>query len=385
MGQREDMAAMRAEIRRLNAQIAQRPLSPLAGGHRRTTALLVKQTAHGLAAKDPVRHNGTAWVKSTADTAANAVVAGLVVTVLSANAFVLATGGQASGLTGLTAGAVHYLASAGGLTTTAPTIAVPVLLADTSSSGVLIFTTASASVLSANGLVYGSGTVLFDATSGSGSTSAPGDGLLYMYLTGGGGGGGRSYSESIGFIATTSGGSPTREIFRIRPGGGGGSGMTRLSVRRVTNGQSIAYSVGAGGAKGSSSGASGAAGGDTSITIGGAYVYTADGGYGGIGGNATPQSMAGAGGKNVTKWFTMGSSDMSISTEFGTPGEPGLSHYAISTYTAYGGMGGGQTAHMASASAGSGNGGSGEGYSGGATADQQDGSSGYAYAYFIAG
>jgi hypothetical protein len=79
-------------------------------------------------------------VKSQADTAANAVVGGVVVVKISDDEFVLATSGYVAGLSGLTAGSVHYLdaTTAGALTTTAPAIAVPIIHADTATSGSLM-------------------------------------------------------------------------------------------------------------------------------------------------------------------------------------------------------------------------------------------------------
>jgi hypothetical protein len=103
------------------------------------TATMVQQTTHGLAVGSVIRHNGTSWTNSQADTAANAVVGGIVISVLSPDVFVMATAGYVAGLSGLTAGSVHYLsaATAGAVTTTAPFIAVPIILADSAASGVL--------------------------------------------------------------------------------------------------------------------------------------------------------------------------------------------------------------------------------------------------------
>lgn len=100
---------------------------------------VVQQTTHGLVVGNVIRHNGTSWVTSKADTAANAVVGGIVIAVLSPDVFIMATGGYVAGLSGLTAGSVHYLdaTTAGTLTTTAPTIAVPIIHADTTTSGSL--------------------------------------------------------------------------------------------------------------------------------------------------------------------------------------------------------------------------------------------------------
>lgn len=104
------------------------------------TSQVIQQTTHALAVGNVIRHNGTAWTKSQADTGASAVVGGIVIAVLSPDVFVMATGGYVAGLSGLTAGSVHYLsaATAGALATTAPAITVPILLADTTTSAVLL-------------------------------------------------------------------------------------------------------------------------------------------------------------------------------------------------------------------------------------------------------
>ncbi len=100
----------------------------------------VSQASHGLSVNNVIRHNGTIWIKSQADTAANAVVGGIVIAVISTGVFVMASAGYVSGLSGLTAGSVHYLdaATAGALTTTAPSIQCPIIHADTATSGTLL-------------------------------------------------------------------------------------------------------------------------------------------------------------------------------------------------------------------------------------------------------
>jgi hypothetical protein len=104
----------------------------------------VTQAGHGFAALNAVRHNGTAWVKSTADNATNAEVYGLVAEVYDANSFKLVTEGRLSGLTGLTPGATYFLSPtvAGLITTTEPTtignVTKPVFNAEGSTSGLVI-------------------------------------------------------------------------------------------------------------------------------------------------------------------------------------------------------------------------------------------------------
>jgi len=113
-------------------------VGPQYDGGTLATEQVVVQSSHGFVAGDPIRPNGSSWVKSTADTAANAVVDSIVTEVIDIDTFVKVTSGYVEGMPALTAGAVHYLGLTGGLTTTAPTIAIPVLLADTTSTGTLM-------------------------------------------------------------------------------------------------------------------------------------------------------------------------------------------------------------------------------------------------------
>ena len=112
--------------------------------------LEVTQTAHGFAVGDVLRNDGTSWVKSTADTAANGVVLGVVASVADANNFSLALGGVVGGLTGLTAGATLYLQDAGGLGATAGTVSIPVAIATSATSIVLLLIGGGGGPLSIN-------------------------------------------------------------------------------------------------------------------------------------------------------------------------------------------------------------------------------------------
>jgi len=87
------------------------------------TDITVTQTAHGFSLGTPVYWNGTAYVASKADAAANAGVEGLVSTVVNANSFILTeNGGPITGLSGLTSGSIYYVSptTAGALTATDP-------------------------------------------------------------------------------------------------------------------------------------------------------------------------------------------------------------------------------------------------------------------------
>jgi hypothetical protein len=89
----------------------------------------VTQTAHGFTVGTPIRFNGSAWVKSQANTEANARVHGIVATVVDANNFTYKTGGIIPVNPGV--GVLCYLdpTTAGSYTTTRPaTHCVPLFL-----------------------------------------------------------------------------------------------------------------------------------------------------------------------------------------------------------------------------------------------------------------
>lgn len=110
----------------------------IGGGESTTKA--INQTGHGLSVGDVIRYNGTAYVEADASADATGEVYGIVSAVADANNFTVTTHGFISGLSGLTAGAAHFLSeTAGALTATAPTstntVNKPVLLADSTTSG----------------------------------------------------------------------------------------------------------------------------------------------------------------------------------------------------------------------------------------------------------
>lgn len=240
----------------------------------------VVQASHGFSVGDPIRHNGTSWVKSKADTTANAVVAGIVVSVPHTGVFVVATGGYIPGLTGLTAGALHYLGTSGGLTTTAPTIAVPVLMADSTTSGVMFPTLPSNA---GGGYPISVGTWHVDditATDLYTVSDTGGATLCILEFIGGGGGGGYAPSVAPGGFG----------------GGGGASGVRITSpILTIADGYEIDATIGAAGSGGTSGGTTGSTGGDTTVSMDGFASTTSPGGEGGRGGGIS--SLAGDAGQ----------------------------------------------------------------------------------------
>lgn len=86
----------------------------------------VLESSHGLSVGDAVRFDGSNWVEATADTAANARLAGIVTEVADTDNFVFQNTGFTDALSGFTAGDVLYLQDAGGLGTSKGSIVVPV-------------------------------------------------------------------------------------------------------------------------------------------------------------------------------------------------------------------------------------------------------------------
>lgn len=261
-----ELAAEVENLKAMLGKVSARPTFPAT----QATVKTIRQTGHGFSAGNPVRHNGTAWVKSKADTAANAVVGGIVLVSLNADAFLLWTGGYAGGLTGLTAGAVHYLdaTTAGAWTTTAPAIAVPLIHADSTTSGVFL----SADVPPA---IYRRTKYITKLTSGT-SYSVPTTyaEFLFILIAGGGGGGEDTAATSGSQLAEFSGGAAARLYMRAHGGGGGGGETVIIRWANRAAVSSLTYAIGAGGA-------ASANGGNTDLTIDSTLVRANGGTAGG--------------------------------------------------------------------------------------------------------
>jgi hypothetical protein len=105
------------------------------------TAIAINQIAHGLSVGQLVYFNATYYALASAASAATAEVIGMVSSVPSPDAFVLAVEGRVTGLSGLTAGSVYFLSpiTPGNITTTEPSstgqVDKPVFVADSTTSG----------------------------------------------------------------------------------------------------------------------------------------------------------------------------------------------------------------------------------------------------------
>lgn len=208
------LTELESKLRRVAVRHAQAAAS--------NTLTMIFKATHGLAVKDVVRHDGSNWTKAQADTTAHAVVGGIVVAVLSPDVFVIATSGRVVGLSGLTAGSVYYLsaATAGALTTTAPSFSVPVLLADSTTSGVLIN---GGNPLTTELPLLGE---LKQTYTASDTFTVPSTvDTFYAVLIASGGNGGASASAAMNYyVASTSGGAVNIRLSGRAMGGGGGGG-----------------------------------------------------------------------------------------------------------------------------------------------------------------
>lgn len=284
------------------------------------TTNVVSQTAHGLSVGNVIRHNGTSWVKSKANNIDNIPVGGIVIAVLSPDVFVMATAGYVAGLSGLTPGVVHYLSDTtdGLLVDAAPDIwIVPVLLADTETSGVLCgqqYADVGCTALSVLGRYTNN-----DGPAVSITSSMDGDVLKRQgdTLVWGGLGSfpvaGVSQSSTKAITSDyTFTPDPTQNVWVMACGGGGGGGdingaigggggasgwVICTPVFRFSGSTTITVSaVGAAGTAGSAS--AGGSGGSTTFAIGG-ITFSAPGGGGGQGGagsagyGGTPVGLAG--------------------------------------------------------------------------------------------
>lgn len=279
----------------------------------------VFQSAHGFAAKDPVYYDATgsaSWKKALAtDTSASLLPQGIVESV-GTNLFTVVLVGFIGGLSGLTQGTLYYLANAGGLTSTAPTRAIPMLKALSTTTGIVLRANAPIDVSSMLALVtYGSPSS-YTFSTGTHNFTAGKKWALIEIIGGGGGGGGGS--------AGTGGNSYA--------GGGGGGGEKILFMMQITV-SSVNYSIGAATST-ASVGADGANGNATTCN-----GISADGGRGGtsnFGGDG------GDGGQSDTGMLTTTSEGIQIRIP-GAPGQPGRVEAILSTtsYTSRGGIGGG--------------------------------------------
>ena len=122
----------------------------------------VTQSSHGLAVKDCIRHNGSAWVKAQADSASTLAL-GVVTAAADANTFTVAQSGRFElSSHGLTAGQWYYLSAdtAGLLTATEPTISQPLVYVE-DANNVFVFPYRPTQLLVNGGasVVPGDGTV----------------------------------------------------------------------------------------------------------------------------------------------------------------------------------------------------------------------------------
>ena len=135
------------------------------GGGGSTTE--VTQSSHGLAVKDCIRHNGSAWVKAQANSAATLAL-GVVTASADANTFTVAQSGRFElSSHGLTVGQWYYLSAdtAGLLTLTEPAFSQPLVYVE-DANNVFVFPYRPSNVMISGGTPLG---IFVDEFVGDGS------------------------------------------------------------------------------------------------------------------------------------------------------------------------------------------------------------------------
>ena len=135
------------------------------GGGGSTTE--VTQSSHGLAVKDCIRHNGSAWVKAQANSAATLALG--VVTAVDGNTFTVAQSGRFElSSHGLATGQWHYLdaATPGALTTTEPAFSQPIVYTE-DADNIFVFPYRPSNVMISGGTPLG---IFVDELVGNGSS-----------------------------------------------------------------------------------------------------------------------------------------------------------------------------------------------------------------------
>lgn len=166
-----------------------------------------------------------------------------------------------------------------------------------------------------------------EATSSTGTITAPRNCVALIYAFGGGGGG------------------------AFETDGASGSGAGALYKRlRMNAAQQISYSVGAGGAGGASSGVSGSNGSNTTVTLPSGKVITAFGGEGGLVGGAAPVTVGGrasggdlnrTGGGGIGEVGSPATGDVGSGTSSEGGGGAGFSDHGLYLRGGNGGIGSG--------------------------------------------
>lgn len=127
-----------ARIEALESQLAKVAAST-APGRSQVNSAIIGQTAHGFAVGNVIRHNGSTWVKSLADTEANAAVGGVVTYVPHPNAFAVAFPGSLVNGLSVSPGMLYVSSTTAGAMSSSPgTVKAPVMMAVSSTSGIVL-------------------------------------------------------------------------------------------------------------------------------------------------------------------------------------------------------------------------------------------------------
>lgn len=249
------------------------------------TTLTVKKTSHGWTVGQLIRMNSSGvWVLATSNDASTFIVE----SIINANAVNAVESGYIGTLSGLSAGTAYYNDGTGTLTATLA--GKPMLFAISNTEGIylpfygeFIFPAAVITVLT-------SGTTINTA----------GFSRLFIWGVAGGGGSGSAPGAStiLGYVATSSGGSPGAALTGSFGASSGGTGGFFFAVIDVSGLSSVTIAIGAAGINFAI--ANSQVGGTTSVTVGGDSISVTGGRNGGNGTPTEPGAAGNGGGVSIT-------------------------------------------------------------------------------------
>ncbi len=277
--------------------------------------------AHGFAVGDVLRGTYVSgFAKAQADTIAHAAATGIVTTVIDADNFTLTIIGSAPTVTGLSSGR-YYLSdvTAGALVTYAPPIAVPILDCGSSGNALVLIGALNPTAID----FIASNVSMASAVNGTTSITVTGKRFLLVTLIGGGGDfGADATATTIGYVAASSGASPTTFVSFMAGGGCGGGAGTLYLLFDVSGLTSVTISIGLAQA-------------DSTITVDGVTFTAKKGGNGTAGtqANCIPGDGGVGGNHDLTAGGAIGNR---LKWGFGVVGQNGSCGKTVQT--AFGGV-----------------------------------------------
>lgn len=285
-------------------------------------SMIVTQAAHGLSVGQAVYINASGkFVAASGGTYAKSQVLGIVGQVIDASTFQLVTSGVVTGLSGLTPGSQYYVSSAGNSSVN-PTNQFPARTYQALTSTSALVNCAGFPFEIDWGVWAKSATTIVGPSSGSLVIPSGATWLLVQLVGANGGPNNYVANTSIGYVASSSGGSPTTQVQSYSACSGAGAGAMIYAAIWVGDLPTITYGAGGVGSTGAgTAGSVGGTGGDTYLQLNLTDVeLRAKGGIGAKAPSSGSASVAGSlGGQPVT---TINTSHR-IAQLINLPGSPG--------------------------------------------------------------